>query len=690
MFNLLVPCFIFLVATQCSTVCSADGAAIADPVSARVEGIRARMAGFVARDYDEEADGLARITITEVLACPERDLSAAENAALVDAFLKTELFQAFNTRFGSTRTHRHRIIYDFIKGLEKGRVVSPQEKSHLTKFTVLSLAAQEFFWNPKSTIEDLKMRVIRELRFGLFRQADNPLNVAASIYLPGLAGQEQLRLIVNEVITDELRDTLNTLVTQFREDNLGNIYQAVLANLRAAQKAPAPLNLADISATFPELLRGFGIEGSAASYPSSGAGHQCGFNSLFIQTENAVHGSGPGTAREKMVHAIEDDVRDPILRKLYLFGSVYSDPSLMQAGNRFEVLLARQKAIAAGDSADKEQAAQNVMHLEKVKAQYFETKEKVSAQREATEKQAKEAMIKAIFALKEDILDAFDCVMEAASTGRAATWADSRSPKFKSYRDFQGLIAELKISECDPEDFFEAKALENHLVFDFFETVCSLVEADGLVAQIEEIVETYRAIPQKLDEETGTIERDFLTETVLPLMEAIDPATIDDAALVEHAKDRARDEGINHLLECRSPYVQLWAKRNNLNVVVFSSKEFYGYPPVDIIMRVDGSPYSNLVGRALSGERRLATVILTSLTAKTLFLTKSPGHYDKLIPADDFASIAEQIRQTNLMAELNPPIDLHKAFDAAAFLASIARKPRRAFDAVAFLGGNPQ
>ena len=45
--------------------------------------------------------------------------------------------------------------------------------------------------------------------------------------------------------------------------------------------------------------------------------------------------------------------------------------------------------------------------------------------------------------------------------------------------------------------------------------------------------------------------------------------------------------------------------------------------------------------------KRLATVILTSPTAKNVFLDKAPGHYDKLIQPDDLAAMAREFRHVN-------------------------------------------
>ena len=42
--------------------------------------------------------------------------------------------------------------------------------------------------------------------------------------------------------------------------------------------------------------------------------------------------------------------------------------------------------------------------------------------------------------------------------------------------------------------------------------------------------------------------------------------------------------------------------------------------------------------------KQLATVILTSPTAKNIFLDKSIGHYDKFISPGDYAAIAQEIR----------------------------------------------
>lgn len=665
MLNSLTACFIFLIATQWSPCFSGDAIAVADPLAAKITAIKDRMAGFVARDYDEEADRLARITITEVLACPERDLSAAENAALVDAFLKTELFQAFNTRFGSTRTHDHRIVYDFLQTLDKVRAVSDREKAHLTKLTVLSLAAQEFFWNSNSTVLDLKRRVMRELRFGLFRQADNPLNVSRSIYLPG---DDLLGQIIDAVVTDELRGTLNTLLTQFLKGGIGNIYTALLASLTEEQTrnaaSYAPLALSSIP-----RAADFGIVDGvrAAFYPSSGMGVQCGFNSLFVPTENAVNAAGPRTAREKMIRSLEDDVTDPILRRFYLFNSSFSDLISFER-DLFNPLVARLKAIsgdALKSASDREKASEAASRLEAEKVVFDSRKKEIQELREQKTQEKLEEIKRKVIALKAPITAALE-MFERSKAERMETWRST-----DAFRRLGISVRNLGLGKIPSiAIFFEEPYISRGEVLEFFKSICQLVGNEALGSQMESFLGEYADFTLAIGTHCENLIKNLILSGMLPLVEVSDPGAVSNEELIRVAKTMASQRGIDYLLECAEPYVQQWAMRNNLNIVVFSDPqagEFGGLrqPPLECLVRSASEDFSQSVIQyaevSATGkieDRKIATVILTSPTAKTLYLTKSPGHYDKLIAENDLAALARQIRQTALMNQLIPPIDL--------------------------------
>ncbi len=113
-----------------------------------------------------------------------------------------------------------------------------------------------------------------------------------------------------------------------------------------------------------------------------------------------------------------------------------------------------------------------------------------------------------------------------------------------------------------------------------------------------------------------------------------------------------RPRELSGWLPCDALYTQLWAVLNNLNVFVFSSGEDYGRPPLDVMTRLKDSPYEGEISAypAETTGKRLATVILTSLTARNVFLDKSADHYDKFILPNDLAAMARELRHRNWSA----------------------------------------
>lgn len=134
MFNIFSVCFAFFVTTQWSS-CYAS---TTGEQREKINDICRKASRIATVGYTEEADNLARETTIDILDSFEVT-EPSQVFDLFDAFLKMELFQAFNTQYGLTKTHDHRIVYDFLSSLNKARVVSHQEKTHLTTFTALSL-----------------------------------------------------------------------------------------------------------------------------------------------------------------------------------------------------------------------------------------------------------------------------------------------------------------------------------------------------------------------------------------------------------------------------------------------------------------------------------------------------------------------------------------------------------------------
>lgn len=138
---------------------------------------------FSEMGYTEEADTLARKNTRKLLtSTADTELTQDEFNALVSIHLKTQIYYAHNTKWGLGQIREPRIIYDFLSQLDKGFASTPKHKEHLTKFTMLSLAAQEYFWNPRSTIEDLRNHAVHELRYGLFKKPDHILDSVVTRY----------------------------------------------------------------------------------------------------------------------------------------------------------------------------------------------------------------------------------------------------------------------------------------------------------------------------------------------------------------------------------------------------------------------------------------------------------------------------------------------------------------------------
>ncbi len=286
-----------------------------------VQTIVDRTQQFIATGYIDGADTLARLTTTALLT-PTRVASDAEIVEMVNAHLHTELYYAFNTKWGPNKARKHRIVYDFLSGLSKA-VRTAAEMEQITTFTVLSLAAQEYFWNEKSTVADLKIRVERELRYGLFKKAGNSLDVRNLVFLGG----DDLERIINARIDLGLTGKLAGLMTGFRDKTLGATYSAIFDDLAAklGDKAvgavgDVPLNLdGDVldSLELNALL-------TVKAVRSEGDG-MCGEHSLFIPTDGPLVGVSEGNGRNKILSAITDQAEDDEARRLYLLNSEHME-----------------------------------------------------------------------------------------------------------------------------------------------------------------------------------------------------------------------------------------------------------------------------------------------------------------------------------------------------------------------------
>lgn len=102
----------------------------------------------------------------------------------------------------------------------------------------------------------------------------------------------------------------------------------------------------------------------------------------------------------------------------------------------------------------------------------------------------------------------------------------------------------------------------------------------------------------------------------------------------------SREGKLGGWLPCDAVYTQLWAILHNLNLFVFA-----GEPQFILMNRFADQPYTQqTIVYPLGTQTHLATAIITSSSAKNIFLLKGQFHYDKLIDPRDFIAIAKQVR----------------------------------------------
>ncbi len=634
MFNIFSVCFAFFVTTQWSSCYASTTGEQREKINA----ICRKASRIATVGYTEEADNLARETTIDILDSFEVT-EPSQVFDLFDAFLKMELFQAFNTQYGLTKTHDHRIVYDFLSSLNKARVVSHQEKTHLTTFTALSLAAQEFFWNPKSTVDDLRRRVKCELRYGLFKKAGDPLDVSALIYLEGA----ELHQIIDTTITEDARARLNSLLEQFLAGSLGNTYAEILTGLQQeqARNAYAPLDLSSI----PRHAE-FGINRvvQAARYISSGAGNQCGFNSLFIPTENSVSASGAGTAREKVTRSLEDDIDDPLIKMLYVYNSDYCESvKIKEICDSY-----LEKLSSDPENPQRNEAIRKIIEIK----QKLTAQENMQQEENARKKtQGLERLHQNLQLLKKQLLEALEEFTHKCAEAETME-------KWRGTNEFNKLgdcIAALKIAQIEFNEFFNPPLLNNFVLGEFFAHLCNLIGKSALAKQVELAYSGYSDLCSLIHTDSEEHMKAYTIEHIIPFLEEIGAVEISGDKLTQIAKIMADRRGIHELLECAEPYVQHWAIRQNLNIVVFSTAQRGMQPPLECLVRASDEKFADSVTPYPTAYQipNISTVILTSPTAKTLLLTKTPIHYDKLIPADDLITIARQMRQAELMKDLS-------------------------------------
>lgn len=395
---------------------------------------------FSTKGYVQEADNLAR-QITLQLINPPTDRVAAqdETTALINAHLKTELYYAFNTKWGSGRIRDHRIIYDFLSQFDKSSTRSANQREHLTRFTVLSLAAQEYFWNEKSTVNDLKNCVKRELRCSLFSQPEHLLDISMFINLD----ETSLHDITDSCVTDNLVTKLRLLMEGFKTKIFGKTYTDILDYMDTTSQGIPTITL-PLDISLEEAIVPFEITPKieVKAVPSCGDG-MCGQHSLFIPTDGelatAESGIVEGNGRDKMYRAIFDHATDADAKRLYLRASEHMD------GLRFIGLLNKKIATFRAINPAQADALQAKMDAYN---QFIQDKK---TENETFIEQSKRSLLEAITRLPnlETVLNAFQARLNDPEQLKVCI----------SDRNFRNIIDEiilLRSSNTELEKFLAA------------------------------------------------------------------------------------------------------------------------------------------------------------------------------------------------------------------------------------------
>lgn len=667
---------------------SAESSQASLPLNIEEESILSKINLFSAKGYSQATDDLAR-QITNQLFTIDRILTPNE----ISAHLSVELYYAFNTQWGIGKNRHPRITYDFLSKLDKNTSRNVNQKLSSTTVTILSLAAQEYFWNEKSTLNDLRKHIKRELRYGLFKKPEHKLNISNLIYLDG----EILDCIICAQINEDLHEKLKALMSGFRAKSLGPTYAAIAEHLTAKLAAPGstrlPIELP------PAIRETFSLAENMDFKSASSAGDgMCGENSLFIQTDGASSGISEGNARYKIERTILDQTDDQEARRLYLLASPYSNSS-----HKFlEVVEAY--LISATEPHE--------LDIRTAIAAYKEKEIQLDLRRRASTNQQIRALITNTTEALSPVLELFKS--ELTKEEKLNVWTGNGMDAYKDQlsRDFNNIIEELLALESlhintalgsliDPiraritrdintprEQRKKAFAQINELVgttlrpfvdasilpgkegtkafnidklceegnerYSFLTGLCApicrlLSPISTIAASTEVIIETgIENIREEKEatileiEHTLTMDRISILDSFTTLPPTFSPGTLRD----EMHKIALKPGELSGWLPCDAIYTQLWAIVNNLNIFVFSSGETHGRSKLDLITRLADHPYTQET-RAYpvnTKGKHLATVILTSPTAKNIFLDKSPAHYSKFILPNDFAAIARATR----------------------------------------------
>ena len=190
-------------------------------------------------------------------------------------------------RFLNLDTQEENSISDprYIEGeLLKMLIFMPEHKHHVVHLAIISIASQEYLWNPKSTVLDLRNKVKR-----VFNQSN----------IPDWAKVEFKKFPIEHVITDSFILGLSTseLPVERSMKDILRRSQEQHTTLMYTTEARDKSNPAEAGQVL-EFVH----------YGSSGKGHQCGFFSSFL-----IDDEGKNTARHKFYQTYTDHLDDPLI-----------------------------------------------------------------------------------------------------------------------------------------------------------------------------------------------------------------------------------------------------------------------------------------------------------------------------------------------------------------------------------------
>lgn len=617
------------------------------------------------------ADRRARRVTNALLNPSKRVATLEERQEMVSAHLRAELFYAFNVSSGNT-VHKHRIIHDFLSSLGNAR--DAQDREHKTILTVLSLAAQEYFWNPHSTTEDLKKRVQRELRNKLFRSSKTSLDMRGKLFLD----EDTLSRVINTWVTEDLYQQLYDLFGEFQNRTLGQTYIGLIDTLLEGVPKSQSITMPEEAR---EVLPDRFPEGQIpVGFISSEGDGLCGYHSLCIPHAGAQFGAGRGNARDQMQANIQDQKDDP---DAIMFGftrsryknadgfEIFRELVPQEAWEIYEVSLAELAAHTQDRVTQKDQANAGVVdrlleYREQLNQalQQFNTNifDKATWEAWNAEQSKKAALIR----LGNNIINIADVRNEQ---GYIHAFAEAFSEKERKllWKNAKGnpnnhkLWALSRNCKLLTGGLLPGSGADNELTRDqvlyslntfisIFKDVSLLLENNELKDAIEQLEEERDAVISIIDSEQ--IEQDKTLDqtrrqmfrnllTTGRISPEVKEAIAIDLAEVSENLDLVDNSG---WMKLDDPRILLWAVMNNTNIFAYDdvARENYSLSLVGL-----NNSYNEQTFPLRKGDTDVLganTVVLASPTGKNLYLRKAPGHWDKLVAEGDLATLAASLR----------------------------------------------